>query len=90
MAAEVEIAMDTINVSLPEKLKKFAEQQVSDGNYSDISDYFRDMLRKDQARIDAIAEIQAALDEGEASGFVPFDPDEFLQHLLTLEPSDAA
>lgn len=82
--------MDTISVSLPAKLKKFAEQQVSDGNYTDISDYFRDILRKDQARIDAIAEIQAALNEGDASGFVSFDPDEFLQQLLTLEPRDAA
>jgi antitoxin ParD1/3/4 len=82
--------MDTISVKLPKKLKEFADKQVANGKYSDVSDYVRDIMRKDQERRAAIAEIQAALDEGEASGFVPFDPDEFLQHLLTLEPRDAA
>jgi antitoxin ParD1/3/4 len=82
--------MATVSVSLPKKLKEFAEQQVADGKYSDVSDYMRDVVRKDQERRAAVAEIQAALDEGEASGFVPFDPDEFLKHLLTLEPRDAA
>jgi antitoxin ParD1/3/4 len=82
--------MATVSVSLPKKLKEFAEQQVADGKYSDVSDYLRDVVRKDQQRRAAVAEIQAALDEGEASGFVPFDPDEFLKHLLTLEPRDAA
>ena len=82
--------MDRISISLPKKLKEFAERQVSAGTFADMDDYMRDVIRKDQARVAAIADIQAALDEGEASGFVAFDPDEFLQHLLTLEPRSAA
>lgn len=82
--------MDTLQILLPKKLKEFAERQVAGGKYADVSDYLRDILRKDQERQAAIAHVQAALDEGEASGYVPFDPDEFLTHLLTLEPRNAA
>lgn len=82
--------MAVLSVTLPEKLREFAEQQVTSGRYSDVSDYVRDIVRRDLERRAAVAEIQAALNEGEASGFVPFDPDEFLEHLLTLEPRNAA
>ena len=76
--------MTTISVSFPKKLKEFAEQQVADGKYSDVSDYLRDIVRKDQERLAAVAEIQAALDEGEASGFVPFVREEFEQRFEEL------
>ncbi len=76
--------MDTISVKLPKKLKEFADKQVADGKYSDVSDYVRDILVKDQKRRAAIAEIQAALDEGEASGFVPYVREEFEQRFEEL------
>ena len=58
--------MDIVKISLPKKLKEFADKQVADGKYADVSDYVRDVLRKDQDRLAIIAEIQAALDEGVA------------------------
>ena len=71
--------MATMNISLPEQMKCFAEAQASDGRYSNVSDYVRDLIRRDQVRSQAIAEIQAALDEGLASGpGEPFDMQEFL------------
>jgi antitoxin ParD1/3/4 len=76
--------MDTISVKLPKKLKEFADKQVANGNYSDVSDYVRDIVRKDQERHAAISEIQAALNEGEASGFVPYVREEFEQRFEEL------
>ena len=68
-----------MNISLPEALKSFAEQQGSSGRYSNVSDYMRDLIRRDQARKQAITEIQDALDEGLASGpSEPFDMQDFL------------
>lgn len=64
--------MATMNISLPEKLKSFVEKQVASGNFSNVSDYVRDLLRKEQERQDMIKEIQLALDEAEAGGFVPY------------------
>ena len=71
--------MVTMNISLPEQMKAFAEAQTRDGRYSNVSDYMRDLIRRDQDRRQAIAEIQALVDEGLASGpSKPFNVQEFL------------
>ena len=71
--------MATMNISLPDQMKAYAEAQTKDGRYSNVSDYMRDLIRRDQERARAIAEIQALVDEGLASGpSVPWDLDAFL------------
>lgn len=60
--------MAQMNVSLPEGLKAWAEARVSEGRYSSTSDYVRDLMRRDQERAEKIAALQAAVDEGLASG----------------------
>ena len=60
--------MATMNISLPDQMKAFAEAQTRDGRYSNVSDYMRDLIRRDQEHRQAIAEIQALVDEGLASG----------------------
>jgi len=82
--------MATMNISLPDKLKAFVEDRVAEGNYANVSDYMRDILRKEQERQARIAEIRQAIKEGEESGFVPFDPDTFFAQLIAKEPRDAA
>ncbi|MFZ5560266.1 MAG: ribbon-helix-helix domain-containing protein [Pseudomonadota bacterium] len=39
-----------MNISLSDALKDFVEQQVSQRGYSTISDYVRELIRKDQER----------------------------------------
>ena len=71
--------MATMNISLPDQMKAYAEAQTRDGRYSNVSDYMRDLIRRDEARRQAIAEIQALVDEGLASGpSEPFDMRDFL------------
>lgn len=76
--------MSTMNVSLPEQMKAWVEQQSRTGRFANSSDYVRDLIRRDQARASAIAEIQAAVDAALASGPAePFDPAAFksrMQH----------
>ena len=40
--------MATMNVSLPEPLKDWIEAQVKTGRYANVSDYVRDLIRRDQ------------------------------------------
>ncbi len=40
--------MATMNISLPDPLREFVETSVRDGNYSTISEYFRELVRADQ------------------------------------------
>lgn len=60
--------MATMNISLPDPMKSWVEHQSKSGRYANSSDYIRDLIRRDHARHDAIAEIQAAIDVGFASG----------------------
>lgn len=64
---EVKI-MATMNVSLPDPMKAWVEAQTRDGRYSNASDYVRDLIRRDQDRQQAVAELQLLVDEGIASG----------------------
>ncbi|MGF6862450.1 antitoxin ParD1/3/4 [Rhodobacteraceae bacterium MBR-64] len=60
--------MGTMNISLPDPMKNWVEEQAKTGRYANSSDYVRDLIRRDRARREAIAEIQAAVDAGLASG----------------------
>ncbi|MEX0305214.1 MAG: type II toxin-antitoxin system ParD family antitoxin [Leisingera sp.] len=60
--------MATMNVSLPDQMKDWVEEQARTGTYANSSDYVRDLIRRDQARAAAIAELQAAIDTGLTSG----------------------
>ena len=42
--------MGTMNVSLPDALKAFVDDQVEAGHYSTSSEYVRELIRKDQDR----------------------------------------
>ena len=55
--------MTTMNISLPDTLKAFIDEQVQGGGYSTSSEYVRDLLRKERAR----EELRRLLLEGAAS-----------------------
>ncbi|MFH1804462.1 MAG: type II toxin-antitoxin system ParD family antitoxin [Pseudomonadota bacterium] len=70
--------MATMNVSLPDQMKAWVESRTTGGDYSNASDYVRDLIRKDQERQTAIATLQAAIDEGLQSGIAEnFDATDF-------------
>jgi antitoxin ParD1/3/4 len=74
--------MATMNVSLPDQMKDWVEERSKDGRFSNSSDYVRHLIRADQERAEAIAEIQAEIDKGLASGDPqPFDFDEFRKQM---------
>ncbi len=74
--------MATMNVSLPNAMKSWVEDQSKDGRYSNASDYVRDLIRKDQERAQAIAEMQGLITEGIESGApVKFDKAGFMARM---------
>ena len=60
--------MAQMNVSVPDPMKEWCEAQVREGRYSTTSDYVRDLIRRDQDRQGQVKALQAAIDEGLASG----------------------
>ena len=70
--------MATMNVSLPDQMKDWVETRSADGTFSNSSDYVRHLIRQDQERQKAIAELQAEIDKGINSGPPqPFDVEQF-------------
>ena len=60
--------MATLNISLPQGMKDFVEEQVhKDDHYCSVSDYVRVLIREDQKR-KAEEKLEALLVEGIESG----------------------
>ncbi|KPF78686.1 type II toxin-antitoxin system ParD family antitoxin [Novosphingobium sp. AAP93] len=55
--------MSTMNISLPDTLKSFVDQQVNTRGYGTSSEYVRELIRKDQD----IQKLRGLLLEGAAS-----------------------
>lgn len=56
-------------ISLPDLMSEYVDHQVGSGQYGNISEYFRDLIRKDQAQRQLeIQELKNMLDNAEASG----------------------
>ena len=60
--------MSTMNISLPDALRAFVEDQVRSGGYASSSEYLRQLIREEQER----RELRSLLLAGAASD--PADP----------------
>ena len=64
---EEEDHMETMNIALPDSMKHFVQDRVSEGGYSSVSEYVRELIRSDQRRkVDE--RVDALLLEGLESG----------------------
>lgn len=68
--------MATMNVSLPDAMKAWVEEQVQTGRYGNSSDYVRDLVRRDQERTAKKAEFERLVREGIDSGISPLSMDD--------------
>ena len=59
--------MATMNISIPDPLKEFIEERVTEKGYTTTSEYFRDLVREDQKK-KAQEKLEALLLEGLESG----------------------
>jgi antitoxin ParD1/3/4 len=68
------ISMSTMNISLPDSLKDYVDEQVGACGYGTSSEYVRELIRKDQDR----KRLRAILIQGVQSGLTaPADADYF-------------
>jgi antitoxin ParD1/3/4 len=66
--------MSTMNISLPDSLKDYIDQQVGEGGYGTSSEYVRELIRKDQDR----KRLRSMILEGATSGLTaPADANYF-------------
>ena len=68
--------MATMNISLPDQMKSWVEQQSDSGKYSNSSDYVRDLIRRDRIKAEKLAHMQALLNEARNSPTIKITTDE--------------
>ena len=59
--------MKSMNISLPESMRTYVEEQVKDGDYGTASEYIRDLIRRDKANKEQ-NKLESLLLEGLNSG----------------------
>jgi antitoxin ParD1/3/4 len=68
--------MQTMNISLPETLKDFVDQQIAAGRYSTASEYVRELIRNDEKQ-KAEDQLLILLREGLQSDETPLTRDDW-------------
>jgi len=66
--------MQTMNISLPDPMKQYVEEQVRAGAYSSASEYVRELVRADQKRRakEQLEEVlRNAINSGDPIGVTP-------------------
>ena len=71
--------MATMNISLPDQMKAWVEEQTKDGRYANSSDVIRDLIRREQVKAEKIAKMQKLIDEGRASGISDKTPRQIIE-----------
>jgi antitoxin ParD1/3/4 len=83
----------TVNISLPESLKAWLDEQVAKGGYGTVSEYFRQLLREEQKRrlreeIDA--KLLASLDSGPSTPMTAEDWEDLRRKVRQVRKSRKA
>ena len=67
--------MASMNISLPDPLRDYVQDRIDSGRYASVSDYVRDLIRRDQAEIDDERRWLRALDGSIAEGLAELAAD---------------
>jgi len=74
------VDVPTMNISLPESLKAFVEEQVASRGYASASEYFRELVRRERD----VQRLRGLIDEGALSGTGPVVGPDYWQELDRL------
>lgn len=60
--------MAKMTISMPDTMSAYVAARIESGQYGNVSEFFRDLVRRDRERQHADDRLRAMLDEAEASG----------------------
>lgn len=73
------MAMMRKTITIPNAMEDWVKSQVGAGRYGTDSEYFRDLIRRDQEKQTKIAELQRLITEGIESGVSDLSMREILE-----------
>ncbi|MBG7611411.1 type II toxin-antitoxin system ParD family antitoxin [Polaribacter sp. BAL334] len=73
--------METIrkSITFTQQQNEWIRLQIEIGNFTNDSEYIRDLVRKDQFENQKLLELQKAIDQGFSSGVSPYSISELIQ-----------
>ena len=77
------------SVTVTDAQNEWIQSQLSLGNYASDSELLRDLIRKEQARLDGIEAIKSALIVGEKSGISSRNVKQIMSGVLKARSIDA-
>jgi antitoxin ParD1/3/4 len=69
-------------ITIPDAMEQWVKAQVNSGRYGNDSEYFRDLIRRDQDRRTVEHELRALIDEGLNSGISDKNAEDIRQGVL--------
>jgi antitoxin ParD1/3/4 len=63
--------MASMNISVPDSMREWVQSRIESGEYASVSDYVRDLIRRDQnarARQLKVDDIRRTIEEGRTAG----------------------
>ncbi len=79
----------TMSIAIPDSMRKYVCARVESGAYGNMSEYFRELVRKDQQE-QGKARLRALIEEGLSSGAAQPSTDADEQELLAIARGDIA
>ncbi|MCA1934609.1 type II toxin-antitoxin system ParD family antitoxin [Asticcacaulis sp.] len=68
--------MAKFSISMTDRMAQTVQRRVEQGDYNNVSEYFRDLVRRDEEKQAAEDRLRDMLDKAEASGFSDMSFDE--------------
>jgi antitoxin ParD1/3/4 len=62
------MSMQRKTITITDQMESWVKAQVDSGNYENDSEYFQDLIRRDQDKREVETQLRFMLDEAEASG----------------------
>lgn len=62
------MAMIRKTITIPDAMDRWVKAQIEQGRYGNDSEYFRDLIRRDQDQQAKLAALRTAIQEGRSSG----------------------
>ena len=78
------MSMQRKTITLTDQMDFWVKAQVNSGKFGNDSEYFRDLVRRDQERQEAEIRLRSLLDEAEKSGLSDFSPQEIWDNAVAL------
>ena len=75
-----------MNISLPDPLRDFVEQEVRGGSYSSVSEYVRELVRRAKSEKELAARLVESLDSADLGEITPAFYEKLRQHARSTVP----